>query len=99
MKEHMAKFDQDNDGKMSQHEFELYKQNETLKATLEKQTAQQSMAWTAIIVIICVTALLFVPFISSERIAVIIPMLDLFYVSMASIVGAFMGITAWMSRR
>lgn len=99
MKDHMAKFDKDSDGKLTENEFELYQQNEKLKATLEKQDAQRKMAWTAVAVMIIVTAMLFMPIFSNERIETIIPMLDLFYVSMAGIVGAFMGMTAWMSRK
>ena len=99
MKEHMAKFDNDNNGKLSEKEFELYQQNERLQASLEKQDSQRKMAWTAITVIIVVTAALFVPGISEERIETIIPMLDWFYIAMAGIVGAFMGMTAWMSKR
>lgn len=99
MKDHMAKFDEDNDGKLSEQEFELYQQNEKLKSTLEKQDAQRKMAWTSVLVLIATTALLFMPFVSDTRIETIIPMLDWFYISMASIVGAFMGMTAWMSKR
>lgn len=99
MKEHMAKFDQDQDGILTEKEFELYQQNEKLKATLSKQESQQRMAWTAICVIIVVTGMLFLPGISEERIETIIPMLDWFYIAMASIPGAFMGMTAWMSKK
>ena len=99
MKDSMAKFDSDNDGRLSEAEFELYQQNERLKASLERQDSQRKMAWTAITVIIVVTAALFVPGISEERIETIIPMLDWFYIAMAGIVGAFMGMTAWMSKR
>lgn len=99
MKDHMANFDEDNNGTLSEKEFELYQQNERLKATLTKQDAQRQMAWTAVAVIIIVTAMLFMPIFSNERIETIIPMLDWFYISMAGIVGAFMGMTAWMSKK
>lgn len=99
MKDSMAKFDKDSDGKLTESEFELYQQNEKLKATLEKQDAQRKMAWTAITVVIAATALLFMPFVDDKRIETLIPMLDWFYISMASVVGAFMGMTAWMSKR
>lgn len=99
MKDHMKKFDENDDGKLTENEFELYQQNERLKSTLEKQDAQRQMAWTAIVVVIAATALLFTPFIDDKRIETIIPMLDWFYIAMASIPGAFMGMTAWMSKK
>lgn len=99
MKDHMSKFDEDKDGRLSEKEFELYQQNEKLKASLNKQDTQRKMSWTAIVVMILTTILLFMPFIPDKRIETIIPMLDLFYISLSGIVGAFMGMTAWMSRR
>jgi len=99
MKDHMAKFDENKDGVLTEKEFELYQQNEKLKATLSKQDSQQKMAWTAVVVIIVVTSVLFLPGIPDKRIETIIPMLDWFYIAMASIPGAFMGMTAWMSKK
>lgn len=99
MKDRMSRFDEDKDGILTEKEFELYQQNEKLKASLDKQDAQRKMAWTAITVIILVTAALFLPGVPNERIETIIPMLDWFYIAMAGIPGAFMGFTAWMSKR
>jgi hypothetical protein len=95
----MAKFDQDNDGTLTQKEFELYQQNEKLQATLAKQDAQRKMAWVSMAAIIVVTGALFLPGVSEARIDALVPMLDWFYISTASIVGAFMGMTAWMSKK
>jgi hypothetical protein len=99
MDENMAQFNKDKTGSLSEKEFELYQQNEKLQATLAKQDAQRKMAWTAVFVIISVTAILFHPSVSDKRIETIIPMLDWFYIAMASIPGAFMGMTAWMSKK
>lgn len=99
MKDRMSKFDEDKDGTLTEKEFELYQQNEKLRASLDKQDSQRKMAWTAITVMIVATALLFMPFIPDKRIETIIPMLDLFYISLSSVAGAFMGFTAWMSKK
>jgi len=99
MKDKMARFDQDDDGKLTEKEFELYQQNEKLKSSLEKQDAQRKMAWVAMAAILVVTGMLFLSDIPDKRIETLIPMLDWFYISTASIVGAFMGMTAWMSKR
>jgi hypothetical protein len=97
--DNMAKFDHDQDGKLSEKEFALYKENETLKADLAKQNDQSNMAWTAIMTMIGFTILLFMPFIDVDRVAALADMIDLFYLAQAGIVGAFMGATAWMKRK
>jgi len=95
----MAKFDFNNDGKLTETEFALYKENETLKADLAKQDDQSKMAWTSIMTMIVFTALLFMPFIDVDRVAALADMIDLFYLAQAGIVGAFMGTTAWIKRK
>ena len=97
--DNMAKFDFNNDGKLTENEFALYKENETLKADLAKQDDQSKMAWTSIMTMIVFTALLFMPFISVDRVAALADMIDLFYLAQAGIVGAFMGTTAWIKRK
>ena len=57
------------------------------------------MAWVAIISMIVFTAVLFSPVVSESRVAALADLLGLFYIAQASIVGAFMGVTAWMSRK
>lgn len=83
----------------TQKEFEQRQRAEELQAKLDKQEAQCNMAWTSLTAMLIVTGLLFTPFISAEKIETIIPMLDWFYIAQASIVGAFMGMTAWMSKK
>jgi hypothetical protein len=45
------------------------------------------------------TAALFTPWIPLERIEALSDISNLFYISGAGIVGAYMGTTAWMSRK
>ena len=89
----------DADGKVSKEDLE--KSNELLELELreEKADAHRRMAWVAIISMIVFTAVLFSPVVSESRVAALADLLGLFYIAQASIVGAFMGVTAWMSRK
>lgn len=84
---------------MSDKEFALHKQNEELLSKIVKQDAQRKMAWTALIAILAATGTLFLPLLTNEKIETLLPMLDWFYIANASIVGAYMGMTAWMSKK
>ena len=91
--------DTDADGKVSKEDLE--KSNELLELELreEKADAHRRMAWVAIISMIVFTAVLFSPVVSESRVAALADLLGLFYIAQASILGAFMGVTAWMSRK
>ena len=91
--------DTDSDGKFSKEDLE--KSNELLELELreEKADAHRRMAWVAILSMILFTAILFSPAVSETRVAALADLLGLFYIAQASIVGAFMGVTAWMSRK
>ena len=45
------------------------------------------------------TVMMFMPFMSVERINALSDISNLFYLSGAGIVGAYMGTTAWMNRK
>jgi hypothetical protein len=64
----------------------------------EKAVAQKKMAWFALIGMFVVTAILFSPIFPDTRIAVITEILGLFYISVAGVVGAYMGVTAWITK-
>jgi hypothetical protein len=64
----------------------------------EKALAQKKMAWFALIGMFVVTAFLFSPMFPDARIQVITEILGLFYISVAGVVGAYMGVTAWITR-
>lgn len=66
---------------------------------LDKTLAQKRMAWTALSAILLFTAVLFLPYIPDSRIEILSDISSLFYITLAGIVGAYMGIEAWMSRR
>jgi hypothetical protein len=64
----------------------------------EKAEAQKKMAWFALIGMFLVTAILFSPIFPDSRIVVITEILGWFYISVAGVVGAYMGVTAWITK-
>jgi len=42
---------------------------------------------------------LFMPIISESRVSALGEILGLFYIAQAGVVGAFMGVTAWMAKK
>lgn len=83
-------FDLDGDGKVSEKEFELVER---------KTKAQRKMATSSLIAMFIFTALLFFPVLPTERVTALSDVLGLFYIAQASIVGAYMGLSGWMSRK
>ena len=66
---------------------------------IRKTNSQKRMAWTAIAAMIIFTALLFLPIFPDGRIKALSDLFGLFYIGMAGVVGAYMGVSAWMSKR
>ena len=91
--------DMDNDGKISSNDLELNKIMQELDRAEEKANAQMMMAWIALIMTVFFTGMLFTPIISTDRIAALSNVLDWFYITQASIVCGFMGVTAYANRK
>ena len=85
-------FDVDGDGSVTVEEIKTISE-------VEKTDSQRQMAWTAMIVMIIFTALLFLPIFPDGRIKALSDLFGLFYIDMASVVGAYMGMSAWMSKK
>ena len=60
---------------------------------------QKRMAWVAMGSMIVFSGALFTPFVSESRVAALADLLGLFYIAQAGVVGAYMGVSAWMSRK
>ena len=93
------KYDADLDGTVDDKEINNAQEMLELELREEKADAHRRMAWVAILSMIVFTAVLFSPVVSETRVAALADLLGLFYIAQASIVGAFMGVTAWMSRK
>lgn len=93
------KYDIDGDGEVSDGELADMEKIEEIERQNRKQSAQKRMAWVSIWSMIVFTLVLFSPIVSDARVNALADLLGLFYIAQAGIVGAFMGMSAWMSRR
>ena len=85
--------DLDNDGVVSDKELAVM---EALEKK-EKMEAQKKMAWVAMVSMLVFTALVFLPIFPDTRIKALSDLFGLFYIGQAGVVGAYMGMTAYMS--
>ena len=93
------KYDVDGDGKVSDNDIEDMEKIQEIERDNKKQSAQRRMAWVAIWSMIVFTVILFSPIVSDQRVQALADLLGLFYIAQAGVVGAFMGVSAWMSRK
>lgn len=93
------KYDVDGDGTVTDDELEDVARIEEIERDNRKQSAQRRMAWVAIWSMIGFTIVLFSPIVSDARVQALADLLGLFYIAQAGVVGAFMGVSAWMSRK
>ena len=94
-----AKFDVDGDGVVTDEEMEQSTAMLELELREEKSDAQRRMAWIAMASMILFTIGLFAPIFSDSRINALADILGLFYIAQAGVVGAYMGVSAWMSKK
>lgn len=90
--------DIDNDGKIGKKDIDSNSALLELQLREEKADSQRRMAWIAIISMIVFTLFLFSPLVSDSRVQALADLLGLFYIAQAGVVGAYMGVTAWMSK-
>jgi len=65
----------------------------------EKADAQRQMAWVAMGSMLFFTMAVFLPVFPDARIKALSDLFGLFYIGQAGVVGAYMGMTAYMSRK
>ena len=94
-----AEYDLDQDGTVTDAEIARSKEMLELELREEKSEAQKRMAWLAIGSMIIFSACRFMPIVPESRVNALGEILGLFYIAQAGIVGAYMGVTAWMSRK
>jgi hypothetical protein len=90
-------FDLDGDGIVTDEELETAKAIKETETLLRKQLAQLRMARATLIAMGAFTLAMFL--IDVERVKALSDISNLFYLSGAGIVGAYMGTTAWMSKK
>lgn len=91
--------DLDGDGIVTDEEIAREKEMIELELREEKANAQQWMAWVAMGSMLVFTTVLFLPVVSTSRVNALADLLGLFYIAQAGVVGAYMGVSAWMSRK
>ena len=92
------KYDVDHDGTVDDEEIDNAQEMLELELREEKADAHRRMAWVAMISMIVFTVVLFLPVVSESRVSALADLLGLFYIAQAGVVGAYMGVTAWMSK-
>jgi|TARA_A100000171_G_C2073728_1_gene116043 hypothetical protein len=92
-----AEYDEDGDGIVSDAELSHVKAIKETETALRKNVAQLRMARFTLIAMGAFTAAMF--FVPIERVQALSDISNLFYISGAGIVGAYMGTTAWMARK
>ena len=90
------KYDINNDGVVSDDEFAHMAEIKRLEHDLRKQRAQRRMATASLIAMGSFTAAMFG--VDIERVQALADISNLFYISGAGIVGAYMGASAIMNR-
>ena len=92
-------FDLDGDGTVSDEEIKRSQDMLEIELREEKSEAQKKMAWVAMGSMIVFSAILFTPMVSESRVSALADLLGLFFIAQTGVVGAYMGVSAWMSRR
>ena len=94
-----AKYDLDQDGVVTDEELSAIKEIEKAEAESRKLRSQRRMATASLVAMGVFTFVLFTPLVPLERLKALSDVSNLFYISMAGIVGTYMGTTAWMSKK
>jgi hypothetical protein len=94
-----SKYDVDGDGVVTDQELVVMKELSEIERADRKQKQQRYMAWTSLWSMVVFTTVLFSPLVSDARVNALADLLGLFYIAQAGVVGAFMGVSAWMSKR
>jgi len=96
---HFNEFDLDGDGTVSDEEIKRSQDMLEIELREEKSEAQKRMAWVAMASMIIFSGILFTPMVTESRVSALADLLGLFYIAQAGVVGAYMGVSAWMSRK
>ena len=90
-------YDTDGDGVITDEEFAHVTEIKKLEHDLRKQRAQRRMATASLVAMGGFTLAMF--FVDIERVKALSDISNLFYISGAGIVGAYMGASAFMNRK
>lgn len=91
------KYDLDRQGGVTDDEISRVHRITEVEILDSRARTQKRMAWTALISMLIFTTFLFSPMVADSRVSALADLLGLFFIAQAGIVGAYMGVTAWMS--
>ena len=92
-------FDLNHDDEISQEELNIRKEISALELHEAKSESQKKMAWVCLWSMIGFTLLLLTPWVPDAKLQTLTNLSDIFYVSLASVIGAYMGFTSWVARK
>jgi len=95
----LEKTDSDKNGILTDEEISSAEKIQELEEKIRKSEAQEKMAWVSLTGILAFTGLLFMPFVSIDRVAAIGEFVGMYYISLAGILAAYMGTQAWTMRK
>lgn len=93
-----TKYDLDKTGDVTADEIDRVRNIVEVEILGQRAHTQRKMAWMSMISMVVFTLILFSPLVSDSRVSALADLLGLFFIAQAGIVGAYMGVTAWMSR-
>ena len=93
-----ATLDLDEDGTVSDNEFEKTQRIIDLENKDAKEDQLRRMAWIAMGSMVLFTSFLFLPLISIERLNALSSLLQMFYIAQAGVVATFFGASAYVSK-
>lgn len=89
--------DMDDNGTITDREAELAAKLIELENIDQKADQQRRMAWVAMLSMLILTALLFLPILPDSRVEILADVISMFYVANAGIIAAFFGANAYMT--
>ena len=92
-----AEYDENGDGIVSDAELSHVAEIKKLEHDLRKQRAQRRMATASLVAMGAFTCAMF--FVDIDRVKALADISNLFYISGAGIVGAYMGASAFMNKK
>ena len=91
----LQRFDSNRNGNLSRAELEIAEQILEIELREEKSHDQRKMVWIIVWAMVILTVVLFSPFISDSRLAILSDLIGLIFLGFCGTISAFFGVTAW----
>lgn len=91
--------DLNHNGVVDEEDVKIYEMMCDADSRLIRDKTQIALAWVAMSSMVVVTLMLFLPWVSVERLAALGDILDLFYVTQSGVIAFFIGAKAWLTSK